>query len=75
MKSLYPENWPQFYTATIDGWKHLLEKDKYKDVIISSLQYLIKTGKVKLNAFVIMSNPAFAGRQACTFYLAGYRRL
>lgn len=28
MKNLYPENWPQFYTATIDGWQHLFEKDK-----------------------------------------------
>jgi hypothetical protein len=36
----YPAHWPQFYTATILEWKHLLKPDKYKDIIIQSLQYL-----------------------------------
>jgi len=29
-----------FWTATINKWQQLLEKDEYKDVIIESLQYL-----------------------------------
>ena len=56
MKELYPENWPQFYTATIQGWKHLLKEDKYKDVIVQSLKHLVENKKVKVNAFVIMDN-------------------
>ena len=56
MKENYPENWPQFYTATIQGWKHLLKEEKYKEVIISSLQYLVENNKVKVNAFIVMDN-------------------
>ncbi len=56
MNDLYPENWPEFYTATIDGWQHLLKDDKFKDVIINSLQFFVRSGKVKVFGFVIMSN-------------------
>ena len=52
----YPIHWPQFYTATIMEWKHLLKPDKYKDVILQSLQYLVVNKQVTLYAFVIMSN-------------------
>ena len=56
MKKVYSENWPQFFTATIQGWKHLLKDDRYKDVIISSLKFLKENKKVKINAFIVMSN-------------------
>ena len=56
MKENYPENWPQFYTATIQGWIHLLKEEKYKEIIISALQYLVENNKVKVNAFVVMEN-------------------
>jgi hypothetical protein len=56
MEPLYPQNWPQFYTATIEGWKHLLKDDKYKSAIIDSLKYLKSQGRIKINAFVIMDN-------------------
>jgi putative transposase len=52
----YPKYWPQFYTATALEWKPLLKNDKYKDIVISSLQYLVKEKRIILNAFVIMSN-------------------
>ena len=52
----YPVHWPQFYTATILAWKHLLKPDKYKAIIIESLQYLTANKQVTLFAFVIMSN-------------------
>jgi REP element-mobilizing transposase RayT len=45
-----------FWTATINKWQRLLEKDDYKEVIISSLQYLTDAGKIDVFAFVIMPN-------------------
>ena len=45
-----------FWTATINKWYRLLEKDKYKDVIIESLQYLTDEGKIDVYAFIIMPN-------------------
>lgn len=47
---------PQYFTATILDWQHLLKPDKYKDIIIQSLQFLVKEKRIELNAFVIMSN-------------------
>jgi REP element-mobilizing transposase RayT len=45
-----------FWTATVNKWQRLLCKDDYKNVIVSSLQYLSDTGKVDVFAFVIMPN-------------------
>lgn len=45
-----------FWTATINKWQRLLERDEYKDVIIESLQHLSNTGKVDVFAFIIMPN-------------------
>ena len=45
-----------FWTATINKWQHLLMDDRYKDVIISSLEYLSREGKTDVFAFVIMPN-------------------
>jgi putative transposase len=56
MIQLYPEYWPQFFTATILEWKPLLQQDKYKDEIIKSLQFLVKKKRIRLYAFVIMNN-------------------
>ena len=53
---MFSTEWPQFYTATILNWQPLLSNDKYKDIIIESLQYCVKEKKVKVYAFVIMSN-------------------
>ena len=52
----YPIYWPQFYTGTILEWKPLLKPDKYKDIIIQSLQHLTANKKITLYDFVIMSN-------------------
>jgi putative transposase len=38
----YPEYWPQFYTATINNWQHLIEDDKHKNIIVDSLKFLVK---------------------------------
>ena len=45
-----------FWTATVNNWQTLLLQDKYKDVIIESLQYLTNNNKIDVFAFVIMPN-------------------
>ncbi len=45
-----------FWTATINKWQKLLLNDRYKNVIIDSLEYLSNTGKIEVFAFVIMPN-------------------
>ena len=52
----YPTIWPQFFTATIQNWKHLLKDDEYKDIIINCLKFLTADKRIELNAFTIMSN-------------------
>src|SRR5436190_1985526 len=47
---------PQFFTATIQQWKYLLKLDKYKDIIIDSLRFLVEDQRIILNAFAIMIN-------------------
>ena len=34
----------------------LLKPEKYKDVIINSLQFLVENNRIKVNAFVVMDN-------------------
>jgi putative transposase len=53
---LFSQFYPDYFTATILEWKHLLKQDMYKDIIISSLQFLVKEGRLKVYAFCIMSN-------------------
>ena len=47
---------PQFFTATILEWKRLLKPDKYKEIILSSLEFLVENKRIQVNAFVIMDN-------------------
>ena len=56
MPQLYPVYHPEFYTATILEWKHLLKPDKYKDIIIETLRFLVAGERIRLFGFVIMSN-------------------
>jgi putative transposase len=48
--------YPQFFTATNLEWKRLLKPNKYKDIVISSMRFLVKDKRVKIFAFVIMEN-------------------
>ena len=48
--------YPQFFTATILGWKMLLKQDKYKDVLIGSMRFLVQERRVWIYGFSIMSN-------------------
>ena len=45
-----------FWTATINKWQNLLIKDNYKDIIISSLDFLSIKKKIEIYVFVIMPN-------------------
>ena len=47
---------PQFFTATIQEWKHLLKEEKYKNIIVDALNFLVTEGNVTINGFVIMPN-------------------
>lgn len=51
-----PFHYVQFFTATILNWTPVLQNDSYKNVIIDSLDYLVKKGKCHIYAFVIMPN-------------------
>lgn len=46
---------PEFLTATILNWQHLLN-DNFKQIIINAMSWLVKEGKCKIYAFVIMPN-------------------
>ena len=50
------ENHILFHTATIQGWKNLLKPDKYKQIIIDSLQFLVNNNRIWIYSFVIMPN-------------------
>ncbi|SDG66062.1 Transposase IS200 like [Pedobacter terrae] len=45
-----------FWTATINKWQKLLEKDIFKQIILSSFEHLSKLNKLDIFAFVIMPN-------------------
>ena len=47
---------PQFFTATVLEWNKLLLQDKYKDIIMQSLKFLVENNRIILYGFVIMPN-------------------
>jgi len=47
---------PTIYYGNHLEWKHLLKDDSFKEIIISSLQFLYKEGSIIVYAFVIMPN-------------------
>jgi len=52
----YPQDWPQFFTATISQWKHLLKEDRFKDIVVEALRNMVIAERIHLYGFVIMSN-------------------
>jgi len=50
------EEYVQLFTATILEWKHLLKPDRYKQIILDSLRFLVEQKRVKVYGFVIMIN-------------------
>lgn len=49
-------HYPQFFTATILEWKHLLADDCIKDIVVNSLKFLVNDGRTRVFGFVIMPN-------------------
>lgn len=45
-----------FWTTTIKDWKNLLNKDKYKQIIIDTLNELVNKNLIIIYGFVIMPN-------------------
>jgi hypothetical protein len=41
-----------FYTATIYQWKSILGSDKYKEIIIDRLKFLVENRRAKIYGFV-----------------------
>ena len=48
--------YPQFFTATNLEWKMLLQSDKYKDIIIESMRFIVDDDRVIIYGFVVMAN-------------------
>ncbi|MDJ1495882.1 transposase [Cytophagaceae bacterium DM2B3-1] len=53
---MYQQETISFFTATILEWKHLLKPDKYKQIILDSLRFLVENKRIVLYGFVIMPN-------------------
>jgi len=53
---IYPGIWPQFFTATIHNWNHLLKSDEYKNIITNCLKFLVDDKRIELTGFIVMSN-------------------
>ncbi|TVR84744.1 MAG: transposase, partial [Chitinophagaceae bacterium] len=45
-----------FFTATVLYWKHLLKPDKYKKIILSSMEFMTQKKRMLISGFVIMPN-------------------
>lgn len=52
----YPNEWPQYFTATIKGWLPILHTDRYKNIITDSLHIMVQHKRNELNDFVVMNN-------------------
>jgi REP element-mobilizing transposase RayT len=48
--------YPHFFTATNLNWKKLLAPNKYKDIVIESMRFLVDDKRVIIYGFVIMDN-------------------
>ena len=50
------KEYAEFITVTCLEWVHILKEDRFKDIVIDSLRFLSKEGRIRLYGFVIMSN-------------------
>ena len=46
----------QYFTATVNNWKHVLKSDDAKQIIVDSLSFLHHQQRAFIYGFVIMSN-------------------
>jgi putative transposase len=52
----FPTLFPAFFTATCKDWLPLLQDNSCKDIITSSLKYLVEKERIRLFGFAIMNN-------------------
>lgn len=52
----YSQYHPDFTTVTCLEWKRILADDRYKDLVVDSLRFLVKDERINLYSFVIMDN-------------------
>ena len=52
----YISEYPHYFTVTNLEWKRLLVKEKYKDILIESMRFLVRDKRVIIYGFVIMDN-------------------
>lgn len=45
-----------FYTQTLAGFRHLLKDDNIKQILLQSLQFLVKNHLITVYGYVIMPN-------------------
>lgn len=50
------DSYIKFFTATILNWQNLLKPDKYKQIIVDSMKFLVNDKRVWIYGFVIMPN-------------------
>ena len=53
---LLSKEYPNYLTSTCLNWLPLLEDDKFKDIIIDSLRFLVVENRITVYGFVIMRN-------------------
>ncbi len=46
----------EFFTATCLNWQPLLRPDEHKQIVLDSLQFLVKQNRIWLYGYVIMNN-------------------
>jgi len=50
------KQFPEFITVTGLNWKPVLSAKAHKEIIINSLRFLVKEGRVRVSCFVLMEN-------------------
>jgi len=50
------KNPPEFITITCLHWKRILARDRFKNIITSSLSFLSKANRIIVHGFVVMPN-------------------
>lgn len=53
---IHAKEHPEFLTVTCLEWKHLLQDDRNKDIVLNSLRFLVNDQRAMVYAFVIMSS-------------------
>ncbi len=56
METTYSKEFPEFVTVTCLNWIPVLKDDRFKDIIVESLIFLVNAQRIVVYGFVIMPN-------------------